>query len=175
MRTSLHSGVFCGLVLGFCFLLSGLLWRALSLDPLVPFSMMAGVLVPAVMAASGMLARWAASSPFDERPPGSTSMASLASGFVTALSGAGLCGLMLALSESVFPRAYVISLDAAGLTVIFAAYMAVSVISGELYPVVFPETPRSYGRHHLSTPSGHIDDDERRTAEHTRGDTRDEA
>ncbi|BAI60431.1 hypothetical protein MCP_0359 [Methanocella paludicola SANAE] len=175
MRSAIHTGIFCGLLIGFCFLLSGLTWRALSLDPLVPFSMMAGVLVPATMVVSGMLARWAASSPFDERPPGSTSMASLASGLVTALSGAGLCGLMLALSESVFPPAYAISMDAAGLGVIFVAYVAMSAIGGELYGVMFPELSRIYGRHHLSVPSGHIDDDERRSAEHTRGDTRDEA
>lgn len=175
MKAAIHTGIFCGLLIGFCFLLSGLMGRTLSLDPLVTFSMMAGVLVPASMVASGMLARWAMDSPFDERRHGSPALASLASGLTTALSGALLCYLMLAASKSVFPFAYSFTIDARaapGLALVLGAYVAMSAIGGELYGLMFA---RVYRRHHLSTPSGHIDDDERRTAEHTRGDTRDEA
>jgi len=162
LKAAIRTGIFCGLLIGFCFLLSGLAWRALSLDPLVPLSMMAGVLVPAAMAASGMLAHWATVSPFDGRRHGSPALAPPISGLTTAVSGAGLCLTMRALSGSVFPPAY--AMDVASLGAILLAYLAMSAIGGELYGIMFPEPAPAYGRQRSPLPPGHIDDDERRAA-----------
>ena len=115
--------------------------RALSLDPLVSLAMMAGVLSPMVMLASGMLARWAIIEPFTGRMQGSPRLNSLASGLMTAAGGALLFGAMLALSRNnVFPGAGMPGLSARvlpGAAVILGAYVALAVIGSELYAMIF--------------------------------------
>ena len=126
--------------------MSGIMGRALSLDPLVSLAMMAGVLAPMVMLASGMLARWATYCPFTGRPQGRPMLTSLASGVMTAVCGLMLFGIMLALSRNeVFPRLDMPGLDAyvlPGAVVILSAYVALSVIGGELYALIFHRVVR---------------------------------
>jgi len=141
LETAIRTGIFCAIVAGICFLLSGLMGRALSLDPLVSFSMMAGVLTPMVMVFSGMLARWAGHRPYSESLPDSPLMASLASGLTTAALSAIIFISILTLSENaVFPGIGLLGLDMPalpGVAALFAAYVAMAVIGGELYGLIF--------------------------------------
>jgi hypothetical protein len=134
--TAWRSGIFGMILIGLSSLLLGLMSRFLSLDPIVYFAAMAGVLVPAVMVAAGALARWSSL----ER---ATLGASLASGLVTLLGGASLCFMTLAISQYSPYRlaAYFSGIDtygSLGILVLFAAYLALSAIGGLIYGYIFP-------------------------------------
>jgi hypothetical protein len=135
------TGVFCAILAGLCFLLAGLMGRAFSLDPIVPFSMIAGVLGPLVMVTAGMLARWSSQDPFDEMQPDSPAITSLAAGLLTAIPGAMICFLMQAISrDTVFSSVFLPGFDAGawpGLAMLLAAYLAFSVIGSEVYWIIF--------------------------------------
>lgn len=134
MKAAATAGIFCALLAGYSFLITGLMGRAFSLDPIVPFSMIAGVLTPMVMVVSGMLARW--SSP---GLPETTAMTSLASGALTAVLGAILCSLMVTISPgNILP--YLPGFDATalpGLAVLLGAYLTFSMIGGAIYESIF--------------------------------------
>ena len=141
MINAARTGIFCAIMAGMCFLASGIMGRALSLDPLVSFAMMAGVLTPMVMLASGMLSRWALYSPFTNSLQGSPALSSMTSGVITASCSLVVVGLMLVLSRNeIFPSVDISGLDAyvlPGALVILGAYVALSVIGGELYSLIF--------------------------------------
>lgn len=64
MAAAFKVGVFGVILIGLCSLLFELLSRLVSLDPIVYFAAMAGVLVPMVMVMTGALARWASQDPW---------------------------------------------------------------------------------------------------------------
>lgn len=144
--SAFKAGIFCVILAGLCLLLSSLFSRAFSLDPIVYFGAMSGVLMPAVMVASGILGRWASQSHclFQERSDIDPALASLASGLVTVFGSILLCYLMLAVPFSgVLPSdglwGHPDSFDVYGymeVAVLFAAYLALAVIGGVLYDVV---------------------------------------
>ncbi len=130
----------------------GLLSQLVSLDPIVYFAAMAGVMAPMVMVMAGALALWASQNPglLVERPRGGANKAvlsSLIAGLMTAGGSAFLFLLALAVPlDGVFPSGrlwiYAGNLDAYGyleIAVLLAAYVALSVIGGMLYGIVAPE------------------------------------
>jgi hypothetical protein len=144
-------------LIGLCSLSFGLLSRLVSLDPIVYFASMAGVMAPMVMVMAGALAQWASQNPglFAERPRGGAHEAvlpSLIAGLMTACGSALLFLLALAVPlDGVFPPARLwiypgnpdmyVYLEVA---VLLAAYVALSVIGGVLYGIVVPEGTTRY-------------------------------
>jgi hypothetical protein len=153
-EAAIKVGIFGMVLVGLCSLLLGIMIRLFSLDPIVYFAAMAGVLFPAVTVAAGMLALWASESPLD-LPQGGVKRrisSSLTAGIVTVFGGALVWLLSLALTlKDVFPISMLSAATASPglsifieISVLIAAYIALSVIGGVLYCIVVPgeKTPR---------------------------------
>jgi hypothetical protein len=147
-----RAGIFGIVLIGLCSLLLGLLVQLFSLEPIVYFVSMAGVLFPAVMVTAGMLARWASEDMGIAREHNEAAgrvAASLTGGLVAVLGGALLCILtLMSPLNSVLPvdRLWMLlsGLGAFGyleLAVLFTAYVAMSVIGGMLYDIVVLRPP----------------------------------
>ncbi len=158
VRAAFKVGIFGIILVGLCAMSLGLLCGLFSLDPIVYFASMAGVLVPMIMVLAGALALWASRSPglFAERrrprrrqsvlPP-------LIAGLVTEAGAAILFLLALAVPlEGLFLpldrlSTYFGNLDAYGyleIAVLIVAYLALAVIGGVLYDIVVPEDIARY-------------------------------
>ena len=110
-RAAINVGVFGIILIGLCSLSFGLLSRLVSLDPIVYFASMAGVMTPMVMVMAGALAQWASQNPglLAEQPRGGAHEAvlpSLIAGLMTACGSALMFLLALAAPlDGVFPSA----------------------------------------------------------------------
>src|SRR5271157_1572372 len=143
---------FLGMILiGLCSLLLGLMSRFLSLEPIIYFAAMAGVLFPMVMVTAGAMTWWALENPGDilERPRKSRenlALYSLSAGIVAALGGAFLWTLIAMMPlNGVFPADRLLAYVGAPtlnlyleLTILMAAYVTLSIIGGVLYDIVMP-------------------------------------
>ncbi len=149
VREASKAGIFGVILIALSSLLLGLLCRLFSLDPIIYFACMAGVLFPMGMIAAGMLSRWVSEICWDipQDIHRNSLGSSLTAGVVTAFGGslAWLFTIVLTLND-MFPVGRLSStLTGPGpgvfieLAVLLAAYMALSVIGGILYGIVVPE------------------------------------
>lgn len=151
ITAAFNVGVFGIILIGLCSLSFGLLSRLVSLDPIVYFASMAGVMAPMVMVMAGALAQWASQNTglLAERPRGGAHGAvlpSLIAGLMTACGSALMFLLALAAPlDGVLPPAgpgiFPGNLDIyvyLEVAVLLAAYVALSVIGGVLYGIVVP-------------------------------------
>jgi len=140
---------FLGIVLiGLCSLLLGLMSSFFSLDSVIYFAAMAGVLFPMVMVAAGAFTWWILENPGSilERPRRSQenlAIYSLASGIIAAIGG-GFLWTSIAMMP-LNPAGKLLSYFGAPslglfleLIILFTAYVTLSIIGGVLYDIVMP-------------------------------------
>lgn len=143
---AVKAGIFGAILIGLSSLLSGIFTQLFFLDPIIYFTIMAGVLFPAMMVTAGILAWWASDSPFADpglRPDGNDRIVlSLTSGMVTALAGSILWLFTLEVAFDNIFRVPAMTLASPewciliGLAVLLTAYTALSVIGGILYDII---------------------------------------
>jgi len=139
---ALQAGVMGTVLTGLGSLLLGIVSDIFTGGPLIYVAAMAGVLFPLVMVSAGAMAWWASEAP----GAGAGRLASsLAAGLITVAGGGLICILTLAVPARLFssgdPIAGTLSLNAggyAGVLVLAAAYVALAVIGGVLYGLIFP-------------------------------------
>jgi hypothetical protein len=154
MRGAIEAGIFGVVLMSVCSMSLGLLSRLASLDPIVYFASLAGVMAPLVMVTVGGLARWASNSPF--RPAGAPGGPVVAASLVAGLASTAGAALLFALALMVCPGGVFFSgmpwtrtgsLNAYGwmeVAVLLASYVALAVIGGLMYGIVAPESHARY-------------------------------
>jgi hypothetical protein len=139
---ALQAGVLGTVLAGLGSLLLGVASDIFTAGPLIYVAGMAGVLFPLVMVFAGALAWWASEAP----GTGAGRLApSLAAGLITVAGGGLICILTLAVPAKLFsggdPILGTLNLGAGGyaaVLVLGAAYVALAVIGGVLYGLIFP-------------------------------------
>jgi hypothetical protein len=146
IRAILAIGLFGAILIGVSSLLLGSMVRLISLSPIVYFAAMAGVLFPAAMVFSGMLAMWSSDGHGGLK---SLICRTLAAGCLTATGGLLLWLATFPVADNGLPS--ILLGDEihrpelwAELCVLAAAYLALPVIGGILYSLVVPEDSGLY-------------------------------